>query len=117
MKVMHYDDAETVKDIEGNGAHAVKGRLLIGQADGAPHFAMRLFELAGGGHTPCHSHDWEHEVFVHEGEGEVLRDGQWVGIGAGSVVFVPGGEEHQFRNTGSTPLRFVCLVPRGSPEL
>ncbi len=117
MKVMHYDDAETVKQIEGNGAHAVKGRLLIGRADGASNFAMRMFELAEGGHTPKHNHDWEHEVFVHEGEGEVFLGGDWNKVAAGSVVFVPGGEDHQFRNTGSDPLRFVCLVPPSSPEL
>jgi len=117
MKVMHYRDAETVKDIEGNGAHAVKGRLLIGKADGAPNFAMRMFELAEGGHTPCHSHDWEHEVFVHSGRGEALCDGDWVPVEAGSVVFVPGNAEHQFRNTGTEPFQFVCLVPPSSPEL
>ncbi|HDR06819.1 MAG TPA: cupin domain-containing protein, partial [Candidatus Coatesbacteria bacterium] len=39
-------------------------------------------------------------------EGEAERP-----LGPGSVVFVPGGEEHGFRNTGRGPLRFLCLVP------
>lgn len=116
MKVMHFEDAET-KNFEGAGAAGVVGRLLIGQADGAPHFAMRLFELAEGGATPRHAHAWEHEVFVHAGKGAVWRNGEWVDVEAGTAVFVPGGEEHQFCNTGSAPLRFVCLIPRGAPEL
>ena len=116
MKVMHFDEAAT-KAFEGNGASGVIGRLLIGQADGAPNFAMRIFELEPGGCTPLHSHAWEHEVFVHTGHGTVWRNGEWVDVEPGTAVFVPGGEEHQFRNTGKVPLRFVCLVPRGSPEL
>ena len=116
MKVMHFDEAET-KSFEGGGATGVIGRLLIGQADGAPNFAMRLFEVAEGGATPRHAHAWEHEVFVHSGKGAVWCSGKWIDVAPGSVVFVPGGEEHQFCNTGSATLRFVCLVPRGSPEL
>ncbi|HSJ53691.1 MAG TPA: cupin domain-containing protein [Anaerolineae bacterium] len=30
----------------------------------------------------------------------------------GTSVFVPGGEMHQFRNTGDEVLRFLCLVPQ-----
>ena len=30
---------------------------------------------------------------------------------AGSVVFIPGDEIHQFVNTGDEVLRFICLIP------
>ena len=36
-------------------------------------------------------------------EGHALRPG--------SVVFVPPQHQHQFQNTGSTPLKFLCLIP------
>ena len=29
-----------------------------------------------------------------------------------STVFVPGGDMHQFKNTGDGVLRFICLVPQ-----
>jgi mannose-6-phosphate isomerase-like protein (cupin superfamily) len=29
----------------------------------------------------------------------------------GTVVFVPAEQRHQFRNTGSGPLKFLCLIP------
>jgi mannose-6-phosphate isomerase-like protein (cupin superfamily) len=35
------------------------------------------------------------------------------------AVFVPPNEVHQFRNTGSGPLKFLCLIPhplRGMSE-
>lgn len=95
----------------------VTGRILIGQEMGAENFCMRLFELAPDGHTPCHEHAWEHEIFFHEGQGEILANGDWKAVERGSVAFVPGGAPHQIRNTGTTPLTFVCLVPKGAPEL
>jgi mannose-6-phosphate isomerase-like protein (cupin superfamily) len=29
----------------------------------------------------------------------------------GTVVLVPPNQVHQFRNTGSRPLKFICLIP------
>ncbi len=72
---------------------------------------MRVFEIAPGGHTPKHAHDWEHEMFVHSGAGEVYGNGQWQPMNAGKVLFIPANEEHQMRNTGKDLLVVVCLVP------
>ena len=102
---------------DGGAAQGVTGRILIGQEMGAPNFCMRLFELAPNGHTPSHTHDWEHEIFFHEGQGEILANGAWECVKKGSVAFVPGGTPHQIKNTSPVPLTFVCLVPKGAPEL
>jgi mannose-6-phosphate isomerase-like protein (cupin superfamily) len=32
-------------------------------------------------------------------------------LSAGTVVFVPPQTLHQFRNAGSGPLKFLCLIP------
>lgn len=85
--------------------------MLIAREDGAPNFAMRLFEIAPGGQTPLHIHSNEHEVFVLEGEGTVWREGKDVPIPPGTAVFVPGGEKHCFKNSGNAAFRFLCLVP------
>lgn len=98
-------------------ARGVSGRVAIGKDDGAGNFCMRVFDLAPGGHTPRHSHDWEHEIFFHAGQGEVYHDGTWEKVEPGYAVFVPGGEEHQIRNAGDAPLTFVCLIPSGVQEL
>ncbi len=116
MKIIHYSEV-TGKKFNADPAKNVTGRLLIGKEDKADNFAMRMFELGEGGHTPRHSHDWEHEIFFHEGEGEVFNNGTWIHVSKGFVVFIPGGEEHQIRNTGETPLKFICLIPSGAPEL
>ena len=100
-----------MKPVEVEGAKGIAIRWLISKEDGASNFAMRMFEVEPGGHTPLHRHPHEHEVFVLEGEGVVLDEGRERPIGPEDVVFVPGDVEHNFRNTGDSVFRFLCLVP------
>jgi quercetin dioxygenase-like cupin family protein len=102
------------KVVEMEGASGTTMRLLIGPGDGAPNFNMRLFEVAPGGHTPLHSHPWEHEVYVLSGQGAVRTPAAEKAVSGTDCVFIPPGEQHQFANTGRQPLRFLCLVPRDS---
>ena len=93
-----------------DGAAGVSMAVMVGREDGAPNFALRSFRVEPGGHSPRHSHDYEHEVFIVDGGGEVLLDGSYRPIERGDVVYVPADEEHQFR-AGQGGLRFLCLVP------
>ncbi len=61
MKVVHYERIPAQR-VELEGAKGVLMRCLIGEADHAPSFTMRQFEIAPGGWTPRHSHAYEHEV-------------------------------------------------------
>lgn len=111
MKIVHCEQVESAP-VETEGATGCTVRWLISEADGAPNFDMRQFEVAPGGGTPKHSHAHEHEVFVLEGAGVVLEGHIERPLEAGVVVYVPPNELHQFRNTGTTPLKFLCLIPR-----
>ena len=84
---------------------------MVGEPDGAPSFSMRQFEVSPSGYTPLHSHGHEHEVFVLEGSGELTGADQTWPLRAGDVVFVPPQEQHNFRNTGDGPFRFICCIP------
>jgi quercetin dioxygenase-like cupin family protein len=97
--------------VELDDAKDVEIRWLISKTDGAENFTMRMFELQPGGYTPLHTHPHEHEVFVLEGQGTFICEGQEHEFGAEYVIFVPGGKEHRFRNTGNSVLRFLCLIP------
>ncbi|MFW6032268.1 MAG: cupin domain-containing protein [Phycisphaeraceae bacterium] len=100
--------------MEMEGAEGVTMRLLVGREDGAPTFAMRLFEVSPGGHTPRHSHPFEHEAIILEGCGQVLggvHGGTIRPVSQGDAIFIPAGEPHQFRNVGEAVLRFLCMVP------
>ncbi len=81
-------------------------------ADGVPNFSIRVFTLEPGGHTPHHAHDAEHLNYVLDGQGEIRSDEGPRAIGEGDYVFIAPQERHQYRNTGSTPLRFLCMVPK-----
>jgi len=110
MKVNNFKQVPA-KPVDMEGAHGCTVRWLLGPADGTPTFAMREFVVAPGGYTPRHSHDFEHEVFVLSGNGEVFEGDEKHPLKTGDVVFVQPNEVHQFRNTSAEPLRFLCLIP------
>jgi len=110
MKVTDYQDVPLEK-VEMEEAKNVKVRWLISNKDNAKNFAMRLFEVESGGYTPYHAHDWEHEVFVLEGKGEVKIDEKIYPFQKDSVIFVEPNQKHGFRNTGNSQLKFLCLIP------
>jgi quercetin dioxygenase-like cupin family protein len=108
--------AAPVKPVQMDGVKGVKMAVMVGREDGAPNFALRQFIVEPGGHSPRHSHDYEHEVFIVEGSGTVLLNGREQPIKAGDVVYVPADHEHQFKAAApgpSTPggMKFLCLVP------
>lgn len=109
-KAIHY--TEVPAQVFGDEAPGTTIRWVIDEAhDGAPNYALRVIEVAPGGHTPRHAHPYEHENFVVEGQGRVLLNGQWHEVGPGSVIFVPAGTEHTYENIGQTPFRFLCGIP------
>jgi quercetin dioxygenase-like cupin family protein len=109
MKTVHYSKVESLDVPEP--AKGTRIRWLINEKTGAPNFAMRRFEVEPGGYTPLHTHDWEHEVYVLEGEGVAAGPDEESSIGPGSAVLVEPGEEHNFRNTGRKKLVFLCMIP------
>ncbi|MBX3363741.1 MAG: cupin domain-containing protein [Phycisphaeraceae bacterium] len=102
-----------LKPVQMEGVRGASMALMIGREHGAPHFSLRHFRVEPGGHTPRHSHDYEHEVFVVAGQGTVLLEGSTHPIKAGDTILVPANEEHQFTSDPDQPdgLRFLCLVP------
>jgi len=97
--------------VDVEGAKDVEIRWLISKEDGAENFAMRMFELQPGGHTPLHTHPHEHEVFIIEGRGALIFEGREHEFGPEYVIFVPPNKQHRFKNLGDSVLRFLCLIP------
>ncbi len=106
---MHIRNIDEIPSVPyGQGAQK---RVIFGHNEGAPTFAMRVFDVPPGGGSSNHSHDFEHEVLILKGEG-VLK-GAWgdAPFQEGSALFMPSDEQHQLVNTGQDNLRFVCMVP------
>jgi quercetin dioxygenase-like cupin family protein len=110
MIVKKYDDVEKTGVTE-EGAQSVSIRWLIGKDSQAPNFYLRHFEIEPGGHTPFHTHPWEHEVYVLEGSAQINTKSKSIPLEKGSFALVMPGEEHQFENTGDTTFKFLCAIP------
>lgn len=110
MKVVDYHEVP-LEEVAMDDAKNVKVRWLISDKDDAKIFAMRMFEIKQGGYTSYHTHDWEHEVFVLEGSGEVKIGDKIYPIKKDSVVFIDPGVQHNFKNLGDSTLKILCLIP------
>jgi quercetin dioxygenase-like cupin family protein len=110
MKITNFKDVKA-EEVKEPGSKGVTIRWLISQEDGAPNFAMRLFEVEPSGVTPYHKHSWEHEVFILEGRGILVTGEKDFPLKKGDSVFVPPDENHQFKNDSDEKLTFICLIP------
>ena len=106
MKAFNYRQVNPTEEAPGVAMHTV-----ISPEEGAPRFTMRVFMVQPHASTPFHSHWWEHEVYVVAGRGLVRTEQGDHPIQAEDVVFVSPEEQHCFINTGTEPLRFVCVIP------
>ena len=109
-KVIHFDQVPAQKF--GAEAPGTSIRWLIDDDhDGAPYYALRMIEIEPGGTSPHHTHAFEHENFVVEGNGRVNIEGEWHDLKPGDVVFVPPDVKHQYINAGEVTFRFLCGIP------
>lgn len=99
----------TVQHPEAKGATM---KVLVGPDFGWDNHVMRLFELAPGGYTPRHAHEWPHINYIVSGKGTLFLNGEENELDAGGYAYVPAGEIHQFQNTGAEPFQFICIVPK-----
>ncbi|MCK4312628.1 MAG: cupin domain-containing protein [Candidatus Cloacimonetes bacterium] len=109
MKHTHYTDIP-LEEVAIDGARKTKMRWLVSQKDGAPNFAMRLFEVEPGGFTPYHSHSWEHENFILEGKGALVTEDGDIPFKPGDVIYVEPHMKHNYKNTGDKVLKFLCII-------
>ncbi|MEM2942554.1 MAG: cupin domain-containing protein [Candidatus Bathyarchaeia archaeon] len=109
LMVLNYSDVEAKE--AGEGAANVRMRWLISKEVGAENFAMRHIEIGPQGHSPLHSHPWEHEIFVLEGEGVVTGGADERTVREGDFIFIPPNEMHQTRNTSQKTMKLLCMIP------
>ena len=74
------------------------GNPVLGPEDGVPNYVMLWVQHPPGGASAQHTHPWEHQAYIVEGEGVLWVEGNTHPIKAGDAVLVPPDVEHQFRN-------------------
>lgn len=110
MYINHMDQITGQKMNNPEASNVVK-QVLVGPAQGWQGWVMRSFAIAENGYTPRHRHPWPHINYIISGKGALFLDGEEHPVQAGSVAYVPDEAEHQFKNTGSDDLVFICIVP------
>ncbi len=110
--------AVPVEDFVKNGAEKVRVRYLVDERHGSDRFALRLYTLEKGGHTPLDEHAYEHHVYVLSGRG-LLRQSKETrplkALKSGDTIFIPSRAIHQFSNESEEPFVFLCV--KGNPTL
>jgi quercetin dioxygenase-like cupin family protein len=95
------------------GYDHVKKQIVIGPDDGSQEIVMRYFSIEPGGTSPHHSHDFPHLVKIEAGNGIAIdTTGNEHQVQTGDYVYINDNETHQFKNTGSEPFNFICVVPQ-----
>jgi len=110
MFVKNLKDIEG-KEIAGDGIKNVLKRVPVGPEQGWKDNILRVFTIQKEGHTPKHSHDWEHVNYVISGKGTLEMSGEKHEMATGSFAFVPPNVEHQYANTGDDDFVMICIVP------
>ncbi|GAA0531957.1 cupin domain-containing protein [Halorubrum ejinorense] len=100
-----------------DAAEGLSKAVLIDESDGAPHFAMRRFELAAGAEVPRHTNAVEHEQYVLAGEYVVGIGDTEHAVSPGDALLIPAGAEHWYRNEGDEAGAFICVVPNGDDTI
>ena len=95
---------------------ATRLQVLLGPADGAPHFAMRRFVMGEGGGMPRHTNLVEHEQYVLAGRAVVRVGEEAHEVSQGDVLYIPAGAPHSYEVL-DPPFEFLCLVPNAPDRI
>ena len=108
-----------IEALDKKGAEKTQVQYLVDDRQGSDRFALRLYTVQKGGHTPLDQHPYEHHVYVMSGEG-LLRQSKEPNtplrsLNAGDTLFIPSNAVHQFSNNKDEPFTFLCV--KGNPKL
>lgn len=111
-KVGHIEgvEAEPARLADGRVLEGVRIRWLISEKDGAPTYAMRLFEVDPGAVIPEHRHPWEHEIYVLSGSMVVGIGDKEYSVEKDMFIYIPPKVGHWYR-AGPEGAKFLCIIP------
>lgn len=113
MKIIPIDDIEKIK-VDMDGAEKLFKQVPISGKDGSPLFCFRVFTVEPGGHTPYHTHPFEHLNYVIEGNGVLVTEsGEEKPLKKGDFALVLPEEKHCYKNVSpDQPFVMICAVPK-----
>jgi quercetin dioxygenase-like cupin family protein len=101
-----YEDLPVKENGRNRQRAVLKGETRTGFA-----IEMHETELAPGeAPHPPHHHVHEEMIVIREGTMEVTILGHTTQLGPGSVAYIASGEEHGWRNVGTTRARYMVMA-------
>lgn len=97
---------ETIENFKG-GEKAAKMQFYVDENN-------RIMRgcLVPGASIGLHTHTTNSEtMYIIQGNGKVLCDGEFSPVAAGDVHYCPKGHEHSLINSGTEDLIFFAVVP------
>lgn len=83
---------------------------LIADRDGAPTFQLREVKIEPGMKSLDYSHDWEHQMYILEGDAICTTGDQKIPVNLWDAILIPGGEHHCIC-AGKKGIRLICCIP------
>jgi mannose-6-phosphate isomerase-like protein (cupin superfamily) len=87
--------------------------LLAPDKEDVPEIMLSHVTIYPGSHTDYHDHDRPELIYVAAGHGVSKCDGEEVEVGPDTALWVPAGEKHEMRNTGSENMILVTVFVPG----
>jgi quercetin dioxygenase-like cupin family protein len=107
--IRNQKDVESKKNPKHN---EVYGRLLSAQSENG-RLSAHLTTVKPGGEIVPHTHEVLEVIYVIEGEGSALVNGERKKSVPGTIVVANVGSEHGFLNTGDSDLVLYCVFSPG----
>jgi len=107
--IRNQEDLESVK----RPVHTeVYGKLLTGEKENG-RLSAHLITIKPGGEIVPHIHEVLEVIYIIQGEGSALVNGERKKSGPGSVIVAQVGSEHGVLNTGDTDIVLYCVFSPG----
>jgi len=110
-----------VRESEVEGVKRIPPRvskiLISEHTVGATKISMGTNVTEQGSKIPLHKHtDSEEAMFVIQGRGKLICDGEEYDLYPGTAIFSPVGVEHEIINVGDEPFKIVWAYAPPLPE-
>jgi quercetin dioxygenase-like cupin family protein len=100
---------ETGNGVYDGHSEGLARRVLVGEAEGSPHQAVTVAELAPGGRVERHVHAFEEAFYVLRGTVELDVANGLEQLSVDDYCFVEQGVPHALRNAGAETARLFEL--------
>jgi quercetin dioxygenase-like cupin family protein len=111
MSVAHLKTGPKVTDTEILDVLGPRIQFLTALSDNNDDYCLISSTFPDSVAVPVHSHAERETFYVLGGEIQGLCENQWITLGAGDVLDVPGGLKHGWRNVSGAPASLLLVVP------